>query len=73
MNIIEELHVVIFGGHRAWREKMYKILRVGFYWPILFLEVNSKVISSAKCQIFAPKKKLPSLPSIPLLIEASFS
>jgi hypothetical protein len=36
--IIDEFHKGICGGHHAWRATTYKILRVGYYWPKLFLK-----------------------------------
>jgi len=41
--IKDEFHKGICGGHHAWRATIYKILRVGYYWPKLFSEVNAKV------------------------------
>jgi hypothetical protein len=41
--VIDEFHVEVCGGHHAWQETTYKILRVGYYWPKFFIEVNTKV------------------------------
>jgi hypothetical protein len=43
--IIDEFHKGKCGGHHAWREKTYKILRASYYWPKLISEVNAKVRS----------------------------
>ena len=40
---MDEFHVGVCGGHHVWRATAYKILRVGCYWPKLFIEVNTKV------------------------------
>jgi hypothetical protein len=32
-NVINEFHEGVCGGHHAWREMTYKILRAGYYWP----------------------------------------
>jgi hypothetical protein len=70
--IIDEFHKGICGGHHAWRDTTYKILRAGYYWPKLFSEVNAKVRSCKECQIFVGKQKLPSLPLVPIKVEAPF-
>jgi hypothetical protein len=41
--VIDEFHEGVCGGHHAWWETAYKILRVGYYWPKLFTDVNTKV------------------------------
>jgi hypothetical protein len=47
--VIEEFHEGICGGHHAWRATAYKILRAGYYWPRLFLDVNAKVRACYSC------------------------
>jgi hypothetical protein len=70
--VIEEFHEGICGGHHAWRATTYKILRVGYYWPKLFSDVNAKVRACNPCQIFAGKQKLPALRLLPVKIDAPF-
>jgi hypothetical protein len=70
--VIEEFHEGICGGHHAWRATTYNILRVGYYWPKLFSDVNAKVHACYPCQIFAGKKKLPALPLVPVKTETPF-
>jgi hypothetical protein len=41
--VIDEFHEGVCGGHHAWREMAYKILRARYYWPKLFMDVNTKV------------------------------
>jgi hypothetical protein len=41
--VISEFHEGVCGGHHAWKATTYKILRAGYYWPKLFLDVNAKV------------------------------
>ena len=60
------------GGHHAWRETTYKILRARYYWPNLFNDVNAKVISCNSCQLFSGKKNLHALPLILVKAEAPF-
>ena len=37
--VIFESHEGAYGVHKYWKETAYKILRVGYYWPYLFLYV----------------------------------
>jgi hypothetical protein len=70
--IIDEFHKGICGGHHAWRATTYKILRVGYYWPKLFTDVNARVRACNSCQLFVGKKNLLALPLIPVKDEAPF-
>jgi hypothetical protein len=54
--IIIEFHKGICGGHHAWRATAYKILRVGYYWPSLFSDVNHMVRPCVECHMFVGKK-----------------
>ena len=49
-----------------------KILRDGYYWPILFQDIHKMVIVCHKCQIFEGKRKLLPLPLQLITIEAPF-
>jgi hypothetical protein len=71
-NVISEFHKGVCGGHHAWRVIAYKILRVGYYWPKLFSDFNSKVITCNPCQFFAGKHKLSALPLVLVKTEAPF-
>ena len=70
--IIDEFHRGICGGHTAWKETAHKILRAGYYWPILFQDTCTKVRACPECQKFAGKQKLKSLPLKPIKVEAPF-
>ena len=70
--IIDHIHTGFCGGHYAWREKTYKILRGGFYWPTLFLPVGEKVRGCVPCQMFAGKQKLVALPLVPSIVSGPF-
>ena len=47
--VIDEFHVGVCGGHHAWRETTYKILRARYYWPKLFTMVKTKVRNCVPC------------------------
>jgi hypothetical protein len=70
--VISQFHEGVCGGHHAWRETTYKILRAGYYWPKLFSNVNNKVRTCNPCQLFAGKHKLPVMPLVPVKMEALF-
>lgn len=48
----KEFHAGDCGGHLYWKSTADKILRDGFYWPILFADVRKFVTSCHKCPIF---------------------
>jgi hypothetical protein len=70
--VMSEFHEGVCGGHHFWKSTAYKILRVGYYWPSLFSDVCAKVRACEKCQRFAGKQKLKSLPLKPVKISAPF-
>ena len=70
--IIDQFHAGIYEGHYSWRATAYKILRGGFYWPTLFLQVGAKVIGCIPCQMLSGKKKLATLPLVPSIVSTPF-
>ena len=50
----------------------HKILRAGYYWPSIFLDVHSFVRGCEQCQLFTRKQKLVALPLKAVVIEAPF-
>lgn len=59
-------------GHYAWNATAYNILRAYFYWKKLFAQAGAKVRSCISCHMFARKQTLPSLPLVPISVEAPF-
>ena len=55
---IKEFHSGDYGGHLYWKTTTHKILRAGFYWPIVFVETYKKVATCHQCQVFEGKRKL---------------
>ena len=47
--IMQEFHAGDCGGHLYWKTTANKILRAGFYWPTLFVDVKKHVTSYHKC------------------------
>jgi hypothetical protein len=70
--VISQFHEGVCGGHHAWKETDYKILRAGYYWPKIFSNVNAKVRACNPCQLFAGKHKLPAMPLVLVKMEAPF-
>ena len=69
---IEEFHKGDCGGHLYWKTTTHKILRVGFYWPTLFVDTYKQVSTCHECQIFEGKRKLLPLPLKPISVGAPF-
>jgi hypothetical protein len=55
-------HDSLCGGHHYWRTMAYKILRVGYFSPSLFIDVCANIRAWAKCQKFSRKQQLKSFP-----------
>jgi hypothetical protein len=71
-NLMKELHVGFYGGHYAVRTTAHKILRAGYYWPSLFVDVHHYVKSCQPCQMFSGRQHLATLPLQPVVVEAPF-
>jgi hypothetical protein len=70
--VLQDFHAGDCGGHLSWKTTTNKILRVGFYWPTLFVDVHQKVTSCHQCHIFEGKRKLLPLPMKPISVESPF-
>jgi hypothetical protein len=70
--IMTEFHNSECGGHHYWKTTTHKILRVGYYWPSLFSDVCKFVKTCDKCQRFAGKQQLKSLPLKPVVVTGPF-
>ena len=53
--LLEESHSGFCGGHFAAKTTAHKILRAGYYWPTLFIDVHNTVRNCKKCQLFTGK------------------
>jgi hypothetical protein len=67
-----DLHHGVCGGHHHWKATAFKILRAGYYWPVLFSDIFSQVRACEPCQKFAGKQKLMSLPLKPIVTHGPF-
>lgn len=69
---LKEFHAGDCSGHLYRKSTADKILRAGFYWPTLFVDVKKFVTACHKCQIFEGKRKLLPLPLRPISTENPF-
>jgi hypothetical protein len=65
--IMFDFHDSLCGGHNFWRTTNYNILRAGYFWTTLFTNVCAKIRACIKCQKFAGKQQLKSLPLKPMV------
>ena len=70
--VTAELHGGACAGHENWKATIFKILRVGYYWPTLFTDVYLHVKSYIECHKFGGKNKLQYLPLKPIAVNAPF-
>lgn len=72
MEVMQQFHFSVCGGHHYWKTTAHKILRAGYYWPTLFSDVFSFVKSCDRCQRFEGKQQLKSLPLKPIHASGPF-
>jgi hypothetical protein len=53
--IMVKFHSGLCGGHHSWKTISHKIIRAGYYWPILFADVHRGVRACIACQRFSGK------------------
>lgn len=66
MEVRNQFHSSICGGHHYWKTIAHKILRAGYCWPTLFSDVFSFIKSCDSWQRFEGKQQLKSLPLKPI-------
>jgi hypothetical protein len=70
--VMFDFHNGLCGGHHFWKTTAHKILRVGYYWPTLFIDVCREVRACIKFQRFSGKQQLKSLPLKPVVASTPF-
>lgn len=63
-NLLKEMHEGLCGGHYMGKTSAQKILRIGFWWPRIFKDVERLVRMCDAFQIFSGKLKF--LGNVPL-------
>jgi hypothetical protein len=71
-DLMTDFHKGLCGGHHASQTTMHKILRVGYYWPMIFHDVHQFVRSCQQCHLFTRKQHLSSLPLHHVIVERPF-
>jgi len=70
--LMNDFHRGDCGSHLFWKTTNNKVLRVGYYWPTLFLDLYKTVMSCHECQVFQGKRKLLPLPLKLVEVNAPF-
>ena len=70
--VMHDFHKGDIGGHFFWKTTANKVLREGYYWPMLFSDLYKTLMSFHECQIFQGKNKLLPLPLKPVSVNAPF-
>jgi hypothetical protein len=65
-------HDNLCGGHQFSRTTAYKILRDGYFWPILFIVVFAKIRACVKCQKFSGKQQIKYFPLKLVVVSGPF-
>jgi hypothetical protein len=47
--IFQDLHHGVYGGHHHWKASAFKIIRAGYYWPVLFSDIFAQVRACEPC------------------------
>ena len=59
---MREVHKGVYGNHSGAQSLVYKLIRVGYYWPIVQKDTQSYVKACDKCQLFRqPSEQLTSM------------
>jgi len=70
--ILHELHAGVCGKHFSARTIAHKVMRVGHYYPTLFVDVHAFIQSCEACQRFEGKQKLHAFPLDKIIVQAPF-
>jgi hypothetical protein len=64
--LLVQTHSGICGVHIGARALAAKVLRQGFYWPLIIDDTSKHVTTCQACQKFSPNSKAPSQPLQPI-------
>jgi hypothetical protein len=59
-DILSEIHVGTYGGHIGVRALVTKVIRQGFYWPVVIDDAVKLISTCEACQKFSCKMKAPA-------------
>jgi transposase InsO family protein len=66
-------YVIHVGSHFSTKTTTFKIIRKGYYWPLIFHDSYVFSMSCDKCQNFVGKERLSAMPLQPVLPDFPFS
>jgi hypothetical protein len=71
--LIKNFHERICGGHFAPSTTAHKIIKVGFYWLLIFRDSYAAIRRCFSCQQFSGKMKKVVIPMQSIMVEQPFS
>ena len=72
LKALSSLHEGPTGGHFGAEVTDHKILKVGYYWPTLFIDAHTQVRKCEECQKSTGREKRLAFPIQPIEIENPF-
>jgi hypothetical protein len=67
-----ELHSGEAGGHFGGDTTAHKVLRAGYYWPILFRDAHALIRKCTICQKASRRLQKPTFPLQPVSVDSPF-
>ena len=71
--VLREVHEGICGNHSGARSLAHKLIRAGYYWPIMLKDAQAYVKTCDKCQRFSNLIKQPSEELMPMMAPWPFT
>ncbi|XP_050290054.1 uncharacterized protein LOC126728235 [Quercus robur] len=71
--VMREIHEGIYGNHLGARSLVHKMIRAGYYWPIMQKDTQAYVKSCDKCQRFSNFIRQPSEELTPMMAPWPFA
>ena len=70
--MLSQLHAGPAGGHFGGETTTQKVLKAGYYWPMLFKDAYSFARKCQECQRVEGRLKKAALPLQPVIVEIPF-
>lgn len=71
-HVLKEMHDGPTGGHYGGETTAHKILRAGYYWPIVFRDSHAYARKCKVCQTAVGRERKPTVPLRPVMIYHPF-
>ena len=72
-DVMREVHKGICGNHLGAQSLVHKLIRAGYYWPIMLKDAQAYVKTCDKCQRFSNLIKQPSEELMPMMAPWPFT